>query len=223
MRCSLVLCILAACAASTANEKAGPRGLRADQHLAIADREDDRAMEMTRWPDTRPGADGTSTGAQLAAGTWYGTWNTAEDHRRIAQIHRSAAAQLEAEYEEACREAPRDVVAVSPLQRYGLGTGPLPDGVLVLLSTDAGPPDRLLAAMRCHRAWMMLGRSLMDDCPLDLPGLHISARGDANAIELTITVSDPALVPELRRRAAHDMEAAQHRPQPTIPVDSLQH
>jgi hypothetical protein len=37
------------------------------------------------------------------------------------------------------------------------------------------------------------------------------ARGDAEGIELTMTVDDPALVPELRRRAAHDLEAAQHR------------
>lgn len=178
-------------------------------------------MEMARWPDTRPGADGTSTTAQLAAGTWYGSWNTAEEHRRLAQIHRSAAARLEADYEQACRETPHELIATSVLQRYGLGTGPLPDGVLVLLSPDAGPPERLLAAMRCHLAWMMLGRSLMDDCPLDLPGLHISARGDRDAIELSITVSDPALVPELRRRAAHDIEAAQHRQRAVVPADVL--
>lgn len=179
-------------------------------------------MELTRWPDTRPGADGTSTTAQLAAGTWYGTWDTSEEHRRLAQIHRSAAARLEANYEEACRDVPRDLVATSPLQRYGLGAGPLPDGVLVLLAPEAGPPGRLLAAMRCHLAWMMLGRSIMDDCPLDLPGIHISARGDESAIELSITVSDPALVPELRRRAAHDVETAQHRPPIAVPADSLQ-
>jgi hypothetical protein len=57
---------------------------------------------------------------------------------------------------------------------------------------------------------MMLGRSDMDDCPLDLPGLRVSARGDANGIELTLTVDDPNLVPELRRRAARDLEAGQH-------------
>lgn len=208
---SILLCLVAACAAPIANEKPGPRGLRADQHLSIASREADRAEELTRWPDTRPGLDGTNMDQQLAAGTWFGTWDTAAEHRRLAQVHRSAAAQLEAEYEQACGELPGEIITVSPLQRYAVGGSPTADGMLVLLSLEAGPPDRLLAAMRCHRAWMMLGRTGMDDCPLDLPGLQVSARGDASGIELTMTVDDPALLDELRRRAAHRLEAAPQR------------
>lgn len=206
-----LLSLLAACAAPIASERPGPRGLRADQHLNIASREDAHADELTRWPDTRPGLDGPNVDQQLAAGTWYGTWDTAADHHRIAQIHRSAAAQLQAEYEQACADIPAEAVSVSPLARYAIGGSPTTNGTLVLLSIDAGPPDRLLAAMRCHRAWMMLGRADMETCPLDLPGLQVSARGDASGIELTMTVSDPSLVDELRRRAAHDLEAAQER------------
>jgi hypothetical protein len=206
---SILLCLVAACAAPIANEKPGPRGLRADQHLSIASREDDRAEELSRWPDTRP--DGTHVNQERAAGTWFGTWDTAAEHRRLAQVHRSAAAQLQAEYEEACDETPAEVASISPVERYAVGGSPTANGTLVLLSAEAGPPGRLLAAMRCHRAWMMLGRSDMDDCPLDLPGLQVAARGDASGIELTMTVTDPSLVDELRRRAAHDLEAAQHR------------
>jgi hypothetical protein len=208
---SILLSLVVACAAPIASEKPGPRGLRADQHLGIASREDDRAEELTRWPDTRPGPDGINVNQERAAGTWFGTWDTAADHRRLAQVHRSAAAQLEAEYEEACGEMPAEVVSVSPLQRYAVGGSPTANGTLLLLSPDAGPPGRLLAMMRCHRAWMMLGRTGMDDCPLDLPGLQVSARGHASGIEITMTVDDPSLVDELRRRAAHDLEAAQHR------------
>jgi hypothetical protein len=208
---SILLCLVTACAAPIANEKPGPRGLHADQHLRIASREADRAEELMSWPDTRPGPDGTNMSQQRSAGTWFGTWDTAAEHHRLAQVHRSSAAQLEAEYEQACGELPGDVVSVSPLQRYAVGGSPTTDGTLVLLSAEAGPPDRLLAAMRCHRAWMMLGRIDMDDCPLDLPGLQVSARGDPNGIELTMTVSDPKLVPELRRRAAHDLEAGQRQ------------
>src|ERR1041384_6917531 len=181
---SISLCLLAACAAPIANEKPGPRGLRADQHLSIASREDERADDLTRWPDTRPGLDGTNIDQQRAAGAWYGTWDTATEHRRLAQIHRSNAARLESEYEQACRDISPDAVSVSPLQRYAVGGSPTANGTLVLLSADAGPPDRLLAAMRCHRAWMMLGPSDMEACPLDLPGLQVSARGDATGIEL---------------------------------------
>src|SRR5437868_848238 len=101
-----LLCLVAACAAPIANEKPGPRGLRADQHLNLASREADHSEELTRWPDTRPGADGTQVNQERAVGTWFGAWDTAAEHRRLAQVHRSAAAQLEAEYEEACGEAP---------------------------------------------------------------------------------------------------------------------
>jgi hypothetical protein len=210
MHRTLLLCLAAACGASSTTEQPGPRGLRADQHLAVAAREDERADETTRWPQTRSD-DPSQPADQRLIGTWFGTWDTATEHRRLALLHRSSAAQLEAEYEQACGDTPGAVASVSPLQRYGIGGSEVPDGVLVLLSGAAGPPDRLLSEMRCHRAWMMLGRTLMDDCPLDLAGLRVSARGDDHGIALTITVVDPAQVAELRRRAAHELEATTRR------------
>ena len=204
------LCLLTACGAPSLHEQPGPRGLRADQHLAIAARESDRAQELTHWPAKRS----VSDPPEMAVGLWYGTWDTAADHERLALVHRSSAAEIEAEYEQACGDTPGAVAAMSPLRRYALAGSEVPGGTLVVLSPDAGTPDHLLSAMRCHRAWMMFGRSDKDDCPLDLPGLHVAARGQAGAIELTITVSDPALVDELRRRAATDVEAAQRDHQP---------
>jgi hypothetical protein len=203
-----LVCLLAACGAPAVNEAPGPRGLRADQHLAVADREDARADEISHWPDPRS-ADSTQPADQRLITTWFGTWDTAAEHRNAALAHRTAAAQLEYEYEQACGATPAAGASVSPIQRYGIGGGDAPGGVLVLLSKDAGPPDRLLGEMRCHRAWMMLGRSDMDACPLDLAGIQIAAHGDENGIALTITVADPAQLGELRRRAAHDLEVAQ--------------
>lgn len=208
---ALALCLcLSACAGTRLEEKPGPRGLRADQHLTIAAREDDRAAEITHWPDRRGGTS-IDPAEQLVTGGWFGSWDTASDHHKTAKMHRQAATQLQAEYDEACGDRPAEEVATSPLQRYGIGGSDAPDGTTVLLSAEAGPPDRLLSAMRCHRAWMMLGRTDMDDCPLDLPGLHVDARGDEHGITLTLTVEDVNLVGELRRRAAHDLEAGQQR------------
>jgi hypothetical protein len=65
----------------------------------------------------------------------------------------------------------------------------------------------VLADIRCHRAWMMLAPSDMEACPLDLAGIHVDASGDQTGVTVTIKVHDPALVPELQRRAAHDLEA----------------
>jgi len=205
MHRTFALYLIAACGATSLTEQPGPRGLRADQHLAIASREDARAGELATWPDTRPAPVNGAT-PMLATQSWFGTWDTVAEHQRLARSHRSEAGALEAEYEQACGTTPAEVAAASPLARYALGGTPVDGGIVVLLSPEAGPPERLLAAMQCHRAWMMLGRSDMADCPLDLPGIKVSARGDANAIELAITVTDPALVPELRRRAARDLE-----------------
>ena len=159
------------------------------------------------WPDQRPG-DGYPT--TDTPGRWYRTWDTAREQRRLAEQHRSQAAQLYAQYEEACGSRPLAEVSVSPLQRYGIGGAPTSSGVMVFLSTDAGTADQLLSAMRCHRAWMMLGRSDMESCPLDLAGIRIDAHGDPNGITVEISVDNPKLIPELQRRAAHDLEAHGH-------------
>ena len=97
------------------------------------------------------------------------------------------------------------------LIRYGLGGTHIADGAVVYLSADAGTPEAVMAAMRCHRAWMMLGRSAMDDCPLDLPGIEVVAHATAGAIEVEITTRDASQVGELQRRVAKDVEAGANR------------
>jgi hypothetical protein len=205
-----VFALVAACGASTVTEQPGPRGLRADQHLATAAREDARASELTTWPEQRPGATGSVQAP--TSPTWFGTWDTVAEHRKRAAYHRSAASELEADYEAACGETPAAVAAMSPLQHYGIGGTLTANGTIVILSAAAGPPERLLTELRCHRAWLMLSRSDMEQCPLDLPGLHIEAHGDATAIELTLTVDNAKLVGELQRRTAHDLEAGHAKP-----------
>jgi hypothetical protein len=97
---------------------------------------------------------------------------------------------------------------MSPLQRYGVGGSNSATGVVLYLSPAAGPADHLLADIKCHRAWMMLGPSAMDDCPLDLPGIVIDARGDVDGITVSIAIRDTKLIEELQRRAARDLETA---------------
>jgi len=93
----ILLFAMTACAGSANEAPSGPRGYRADQHLQMAARADARASELTHWPDTRPGADGSYP----FNNPWFGTWDTVTEHRRIAAAHRSAAAQLEADYQDA--------------------------------------------------------------------------------------------------------------------------
>jgi len=143
---------------------------------------------------------------QPAGGLWYRKWDTSENERRAAEHHRSEAAHLQAEYDEACANVASADASISPLRRYGVGAFPTEHGVVVMLSSEAGPPGRLLAALRCHRAWMMLGEAGMEDCPLDLRGITVETYGDETGISVEIKTRDPKLLPELQRRTAKDLE-----------------
>jgi hypothetical protein len=198
---------LIGCATSPPPEpKGGPRGLRASEHLDVARQHDAIAREREMWPDTR----GTGPGdmRQPAGMPWYRSWDTGAEHERLAETHRAKASEIHAQYEEACGDLPASEANVSPLASYGVGGWNTATGVIMYLAPDAGPPDHLLARMKCHRAAMMLAPSGMEDCPLDLPNVVLDVRGDTDGITVSIAVRDPKLVPELQRRAAHDLEAA---------------
>jgi hypothetical protein len=207
---ALTAIALAACtAAPTATTWPGSRGPRADEHLDAAREHERRARELSLWPEMRSGPAGAFD--EPRSGLWYRSWDTVEEEARAAEGHRGAAADLYARYEEACGSAPLGEVSVSPLQRHAVGGTNIEGGVLMFLRPDAGRPEQLLRAIRCHRAWMMLGDRGMEDCPLDLAGIHVVAHGDPTGISLEITVRDPALVTELQRRAAKDLETATAR------------
>ena len=101
--------------------------------------------------------------------------------------------------------------SLSPIVRYGIGGAAMTNGVVIFLDPAAGPPEKLVADIQCHRAWMMLAPAGMDDCPLDLAGVHVDAMGDELGITLHVTVQNPELVSELQRRAAHDLELRKTR------------
>jgi len=81
---------------------------------------------------------------------------------------------------------------------------------ILYLDPKAGPPDKLLADMKCHRAWMMLAPAGMEACPLDLPGIVLDAHGDTDGITMSIVVRDPKLVDELHARAVRELESGGH-------------
>lgn len=206
MRHLLPVLALAACASSPSPAQRASRGPRANDHLAAADEHTQKAEDLARWPDRfAPSVDRVDTA------TWYRAWDTVSGELRTARQHRLAAAQLVAAYDEACGQRSAAEVSVSPLERYAVGGSPTEDGALLFLVVEAGSPDQLMADMRCHRAWMMLGRSNMESCPLDMAGLRVTAYGDKSGITVELSVADKQLVPELQRRAAHDLEIAAQR------------
>jgi hypothetical protein len=206
MRTYFSCVLLAACASAPPVEpKGGPRGLRATDHLDEARRHDELARQQGRSP--LPTAMGPGYRGDLPAMAWSRSWDTTE-HGRLAEIHRGKAGELNAELDEACgtRSA---ADSASPFEQFAIGGWNTATGVILYLSPDAGSPDALLAAMKCHRAAMMIApMPNMDNCPLDLPGLLLDAHGDAESITISLSVRDEKLVPELQRRAALEIESA---------------
>jgi hypothetical protein len=206
----IMIVLLAACATTAPPTRGNnPRGMRASDHLEAARQHDEQARERQRWPSTTTMTPG---GMDMPVpGAWFRSWDTEAEHERMAATHRSKASDIESAYEEACGTRPLTEVSHSPFQRFGTGGWNTSSGVIVYLTPKAGTPEELLAALNCHRAWMMLAPANMDDCPLDLPGLQIDARGNGEGITLSLSVRDPKLIPELQRRVAHDLEPKAHR------------
>lgn len=207
MRTILAAVLLVACATTpTPAPRGGPRGLYASDHLAVARDHERQASQPAIWPEATSAQPGHPQN-----GVWYGSWDVTE-HERLAETHRTQAAELDRQYQDLCAGVPAADVSVSPLMRYSIGGWNTASGVIVYLSSDAGPPERLLAQLRCHRAWMMLAPADMDDCPLDLPGLELDARGDRDGVTVAITIRDRSLVRELQRRAATELERSTPKP-----------
>jgi hypothetical protein len=205
MRILAMFVCVAACATPRPAAKGGPRGLHANEHLDVAAQHAALARRITTWPDMRSAGPGNVTVP------WNRSWSPEADHARLAAIHRSEAARIQAEYEEACGTRPIEEVSVSPLRRHGLGGWNTSTGTIVYLSAAAGPADHLLADLRCHRAWMMVAANNgMEQCPLDLPNLVVDAHGDDEGITLAISVGS-RFVEELQRRVAAELDETKHR------------
>lgn len=182
-----------------------PREMRASEHRDAATLHAARAAELARLSDALGGGQREKLD-DPATGLWF---RSLEEERQ-AHEHLVEAAALHTEFEERCGALAPAQIVVSPLQRSSIGWLRKPDGIVVLLATEAGPPERLLQELRCHRAWMRLGEAAEDKCPLELPGIDLVAYGDRTGISVEITLSDPALVAELQRRTEHVIATKQH-------------
>lgn len=198
---------LAACGSTTTSAPpATPvRDVRASEHRDAARLHAARAAELQRISDAL-GQQPIEWKNEPRSGMWF----RALAEERQADLHLEAAAALEAEFHDRCAGLTQDQISLSPLQRFATGGSPKGDGMIVFLTPEAGPADRLLHELRCHQAWMKLGEAQKDECPLELRGLDLVAYGDASGISVELAVQDPALVAELQRRTRTVIETGQH-------------
>lgn len=201
----LALVLLAACEAASPEPVQGPRGARTTQHVEQARKHDEIARSRTSWPVTEEVAPAPMV-------PFVVTWDPDSDHERMARHQGSKAAANEKEFRDACGQREVEKVVGSPLTRHRVGGWNTDDGVVVLLSVVAGPKARLLADLRCYRAWLLAGTDVDKDSPLALPGLLVEAEGTQDGITLTLTVKDTALIPELQRRVMRQLELLRRLP-----------
>ena len=208
-RSTPLLLILAACRAAPAPvvaEVDPARGARASEHLSAAGQHAARAAKYAQLADAL-----RNQPQRRYDDPRTGLWVRAMDEERQADAHVAAAAALEAEARDRCAGFSPEDAQVSVLQRLAQGGEARPDGVIVYLPVSAGPADRLVGALRCHQAWMRLGQAAGDQCPLEITGVDLVAYGDDTGVSVELVVADPALVPELQRRARVVVETGQHR------------
>ncbi|MFN0250208.1 MAG: hypothetical protein ACKV2T_25210 [Kofleriaceae bacterium] len=208
IKSTLILLGIAACgSASTSPTPSAPasREMRASEHKAAAMLHAARAAELARISDAL-GEQPIKWKDDPKTGLWFRSLS----EERQADAHLAIAAQLETDFRERCGDLPRELVEVSPLQRFSTGGMPKPNGVIVFLEPAAGPPERLLRELRCHQAWMKLGEAPAAECALEIVGIDLTAYGDATGISVEIATQDPASVAELQRRTQHVIETGRH-------------
>ena len=139
---------------------------------------------------------------------WY-YWSPDDEHRALAEAHRDSAEQLKLQYDAACATLPAGAAASSPLETSTMSTSPIEGGIVFHLGEAAGPPDRLLAQLRCHRAWLKLAPTpgAADD-PLQVDGVTWLARAGRAEVEVRAIASGDSARAELARRAAIVSERA---------------
>jgi hypothetical protein len=127
---------------------------------------------------------------------WYYLWSTGPEDALLATDEASALGV----YASACATVPLVAHRVSPLA-WSVGLDEVKDGAIIHFPLAAGPPDTLLAHLRCYRVWLATSDvPVPDDSPLLLRGLDITVHAAANTIDVLISARDPVAVPVLKDR-----------------------
>lgn len=186
--------LVAACA-STPAPGTRPHDMTVDEHMKLAARHGAEASAVA--------GTGTGTASGSSWYPWYYYWDPAAGHEELARAHARAGVELELEVRKACagisdRDTTSplaDATRVERIERW----------VVFHLSNDAGPPDRVLARLRCERTRMMqMGASDRDRDPTCLPGVVWTAHAGSAGVELMATAPDAAGAVELVRRATRE-------------------
>jgi hypothetical protein len=139
---------------------------------------------------------------------WYYLWSTAPDDGLLG-TNRASAVDV---YAVACATVPLAAHGVTPFASDVLGYDEVNDGAIVHFALAAGPPEALLAHLRCHRAWLVAAQSpAPSESALALHGLDVTVHASPDTIEVLISARDPVVVTVLKERLRRTKTARPRR------------
>lgn len=141
-----------------------------------------------------------------AGRTWYPWayyWDPDLEYARVVATGLDQTGALERVYRAACHEIPQRARERSPLDAYALDITRVPDGVILHLGPEVGPPEALLVGLRCHHAWLQLiPRVEASEDVLAVDGVKVVVHAGARVgIDIFFTSAAPSAVSEVERRA----------------------
>ena len=133
---------------------------------------------------------------------WFYYWDPELEYARLAAAGVEGKQALELAHRAACNGIPEPAQARSPLDLYAIDGTRLRDGVSLFLAVDVGPPEALLVALRCHRAWLrLLPRAEAHEDVLALDGVKVVVHAGArDGIDVMFSSNDPVVLTEIERR-----------------------
>jgi len=123
----------------------------------------------------------------------------AKKHRKHADDHLAAAAELRRAEEDACKSIAPETRSWCPLLGPVVAAENTPNGVRITVreGTDV---DALIARVRCHVAFANTqGREGMDRCPLYVRGVQVNQSGPSS---IELSVEGKSSIRELQERVA---------------------
>jgi hypothetical protein len=134
---------------------------------------------------------------------WFYYWDPRLEHRRLLDANVPAEEALKLEHRAACEGIPERMQELSPFESYAFGSARLSSGILLHLSSEAGPPEVLLVRLRCHEAWLrVVPRPDVSNDLMAVAGATLVVHaGGRETIEVMMSIADPLAVDELDRRA----------------------
>jgi len=195
----ITITVIGSATGCASTSEATPESMSAKSHEEVAAQQAQKADEASksRYAEVLAGSDFAFQGTEFDPSDTNNI--QAQKHRKHAEAHMAAAAELREAEEEACASVAPESRSWCPLLGPIEATEDTSDGVRILIKESTNV-EEMVARVQCHIAHAnTVGRKGMDRCPLYVEGVEVEQTGP-RTIELR--TEGKAHVRELQKRVA---------------------